>query len=69
MTIARRKRMIIAHRKRMTIARMKKRIVFAGGASVVSIVKGCRVEKQMSGKVGGGNGLKHDTHTQTKAPL
>jgi hypothetical protein len=54
----------------MTIARMKKRIVFAGGASVVSIVKGCRVEKQkMSGKVGGGNGLKHDTHTQTKAPL
>jgi hypothetical protein len=47
MTIARRKRMIIAHRKRMTIARMKKRIVFAGGANVVSIVKGCRVENQV----------------------
>jgi len=60
--------MIIAHRKRMTIARMKKRIFFAGGASVVSVVKGFGVEKRMSGKVGG-NGLKHDTHTQTKAPF
>ena len=47
MTIARRKRMIIAHRERMTIARMKKRLVFAGGASVVSIVKGYRVENQV----------------------
>jgi hypothetical protein len=47
MTIARRKRMIIAHRKRMTTARMKKRLVFAGGASVVSIVKGYRVENQV----------------------
>jgi hypothetical protein len=36
----------------MTIARMKKRIVFAGGANVVSIVKGCRVENQL--RKGGG---------------
>ena len=52
--------MTIARRKRMTIARMKNSLVFAGGASVVSIVK---VEKQVSGKEGGGNGLKRDTHT------